>query len=486
MSRQHKIAILKYTTKNFWMLLIPLVRGLAAVRFDVYRWFQGAYWDLIVIMLMIGFAVLRWYFVRFEVGEKGIFISHGILIRNEFTVPYPAVACASATRSLWLRPIRAVTVALDSDSHSTLGHGKKADVELIIKLTDYTKIYNNMPNKSTNTKITYKASKANLIFFSLVFSSTLSGVIFLGTFFIQGSRIVGNQLEEQFMNAVSGVTEFMQKIISGVTPAAVALTLIFALGWGFSFISNLLRHINFRIQRCGNDITVRNGFFSKWKYYVNISKVNCADLRQNLLMKICRVMSVHVSCTGYGKSKNEIPVFVPITTKKRVMSSMQMMLPSFTLSNISLKTKPSYILPFLWGPLIAAVGLPIGAVAAARFFPAWSGIIKFLLIMGEIPALYLIAVKITAKFTTGIGFGNDTVTLKYCAFSQFHTVIVPKSRIAYVKLTRTVFQRFNGTCDVWVYSRGERASKHRIRGIDVKKAEELFGNFEDGQGCQKS
>ncbi|MBD5144502.1 MAG: PH domain-containing protein [Ruminococcus sp.] len=476
MSRQHKIAILKYTTKNFWMLLIPLVRGLIAVNFDFYHWLQGAYWDLIVILLMIGFAVLRWYFVRFEVGEKGIFISHGVFLRNEFTIPYSAVACASAARSMWLRPIRAVTVALDSDSHSTLEQGKKADAELIMKLTDYTKIYNNIPSSLTNAKFSYRASKADLVFFSLVFSSTLSGVIFLGTLFIQGSRIVGNQLEEQFLNAVSGVTEFMQKIISGVTPAAVALTLIFALGWGFSFVSNLLRHINFRIQRCGNDITVRNGFFSKWKYYVNISKVNCADLRQNLLMKICRVMSVHVSCTGYGKSKNEIPVFVPVTTKKRVMSTMQMMLPSFTLSNISLKPKPSYILPFLWGPLLSAVLLPVGAVTAARFFPAWSGIVKFLLIMGEIPSLYLIAVKITAKFTTGIGFGSDTITLKYCKFSQFHTVIVPKSRIAYVRLSRTIFQRFNGTCDVWVYSRGERASKHRIRGIDAKKAEEFFGN----------
>ena len=476
MSRQHKIAILKYTTKNFWMLLIPLVRGLVAVRFDFYRWLSGAYWDLIVVLLMIGFAVLRWYFVKFEVREKEIFVSHGVLLRNEFTVPYPAVACASATRSIWMRPIRAVTVALDSDSHSTLENGKKADVELIVKLSDYTKIYNNIPNRPDNAKITYKASKANLVFFSLVFSSTLSGIIFLGTFFIQGSRIVGNQLEEQFMNAVSGVTEFMQKIISGVTPAAVALTLIIALGWGFSFVSNLLRHINFRIQRCGNDITVRNGFFSKWKYYINITKVNCADLRQNLLMKICRVMSVHVSCTGYGKSRNEIPVFVPITTKKRVMSSMRMMLPHFALNDISLKSKPSYILPFIGGPLIAAMALPAGAVAAARLFPVWSGIIKFLLIMGEIPALYLVAVKITAKFTTGIGFGSDTMTLKYCSFSQFHTVIVPKSRIAYVKLTRTIFQRFNGTCDVWVYSRGERASKHRVRGIDVKKAEELFGN----------
>lgn len=476
MSRQHKVAILKYTTKNFWMLLIPLVRGLVAMNFDFYHWLQGAYWDLIVILLMIGFAVLRWYFIRFEVGENGIFISHGVFLRNEFTIPYSAVACASAARSIWLRPIRAVTVALDSDSHSTLGQGKKADAELIMKLTDYTKIYNNIPNSLTNAKISYRASKADLVFFSLVFSSTLSGIIFLGTLFIQGSRIVGDQLEQQFLNAVSDVTEFMQRIISGVTPAAVALTLIFALGWGFSFVSNLLRHINFRIQRCGNDITVRNGFFSKWRYYVNISKVNCADLRQNLLMKICRVMSVHVSCTGYGKSKNEIPVFVPITTKKRVMSTMQMMLPSFTLSNISLKPKPFYILPFLWGPLLSAVLLPVGAVAAARFFPAWSGIVKFLLIMGEIPSLYLIAVKITAKFTTGIGFGSDTITLKYCTFSQFHTVIVPKSRIAYVRLSRTIFQRFNGTCDVWVYSRGERASKHRICGIDVKKAEEFFGN----------
>ncbi|MDE6746108.1 MAG: PH domain-containing protein [Oscillospiraceae bacterium] len=481
MSRQHKIAILKYTTKNFWMLLIPLVRGLAAMNFDLYHWLQGAYWDLIVILLMIGFAVLRWYFIRFEVEENGIFISHGVLLRNEFTIPYSAVACASAARSLWLRPIRAVTVALDSDSHSALGQGKKADAELIMKLTDYTKIYNNIPNSSTNAKFSYRASKADLVFFSLVFSSTLSGVIFLGTLFIQGSRIVGNQLEEQFLNAVSDVTEFMQKIVSGVTPAAVALTLIFALGWGFSFASNLLRHINFRIQRCGNDITVRNGFFSKWRYYVNISKVNCADLRQNLLMKICRVMSVHVSCTGYGKSRNEIPVFVPITTKKRVMSTMQMMLPSFTLSNISLKPKPFYIMPFLWGPLLSAVLLPVGAVAAARFFPAWSGIVKFLLIMGEIPSLHLIAVKIMAKFTTGIGFGNDTITLKYCTFSQFHTVIVPKSRIAYVRLSRTIFQRFNGTCDVWVYSRGERASKHRIRGIDVKKAEEFFGNKNDSE-----
>ena len=75
MNRQHKIAILKYTTKNFWLLLIPLVRGLIAMGFDFYNWLQGAYLDIIVILLIIGLAVLRWRYIRYEVREEGIFLN---------------------------------------------------------------------------------------------------------------------------------------------------------------------------------------------------------------------------------------------------------------------------------------------------------------------------------------------------------------------------------------------------------------------------
>lgn len=477
MSRQHKIAILKYTTKNFWLLLIPLVRGLIAVGFDFYNWFQGAYLDIIAITLMVGMAVARWYFITFEIGDEGIYVNSGVFVRKKFMLPYSAVSCASAKRSMWLRPIKAVTFSIDSDSMPMTGKRSGVDLELALKLNDYTKIYNKIPSESTNAKITYRASKSNLIFFSFVFSSTLSGVIFIGTFFIQGSKILGNKLEENFFNAVSGVTAVMQKIIDGVTPVSVALTLVIALGWGISFISNLLRHINFRIQRCGGNIIVKNGFFSKWKYYINISRVNCADLRQNLLMKICRVMSVHVSCTGYGKSRNEIPVFVPVTTGRRVMSTMEMTLPNFTPCNISARPKPTYILAYIWAPLTAVLAIPAAAVAAVYFLPLWKSIIKFLLIMAEIPAIYLLLVKFTAKFTSGIGVSDNSVTLKYCTGSQFHTVIIPKSRVAYVRLSRSIFQRFSGCCDVWVYSRGERAARHRVRGIRFDDAEKIVQNF---------
>lgn len=470
LKHQHKIAILKYTTANFWLLLIPLVRGLIAMRFDFYRWLRGAYLDIIVILAIIGIAVIRWLFDRYDIQEEGIFISSGVFIRNEFLLPYKALACATSKRALWFRPIKAVTLSLDSDSHSAKSKRGKADVQLIMPLNDYTEIYNKMPDESTKTRISYYASKYNLIFFSLVFSSTLSGVIFLGTLFIQGGRIVGNELEEMFINAVSDVTNVVQTIVKGVTPFSVALTLVIAASWGFSFFSNLLRHINFMVQRCGKNIFVENGFFSRWKYFINYSRINYADLRQNLLMKICRVMSVHVSCTGYGKDKNEIPVFVPITTRNRVIGSMQMILPNFTISNNSMRPKKGYILPFIMPPIIMILSFPAAAYFAMRLFPAWDSVIKFLLVMGEIPSVYLLIVKTVAKFTTGIGSGEETVTLRYCAFYQFHTVIVPKNKIVYVRLTQTIFQRFNKSCDVKIYTRGERASKHRIRGIPLEEA----------------
>ncbi len=189
-------------------------------------------------------------------------------------------------------------------------------------------------------------------------------------------------------------------------------------------------------------------------------------------------MSVHVSCTGYGKNKNEIPVFVPITTRDRVIGSMRLILPNFTVSSISLKPQKYYIFPFIMAPLIFTAALPVAAYWAMKIYPAWDSIIKFLLIMGEIPSVYLLIVKITAKFSTGIGLDEETITIKYCKLFQFHTVIVPKNKIVYIKLTQTIFQRFNKTCDIWIYTRGERAARHRARGIDIAAAEDFAGRYE--------
>ncbi len=478
MKRQHKIAILKYTTGNFWLLLIPLVRGLVSACFNFYHWIRGAYLDIIVILFMFGLAYFRWYFVQFEISEKVIYVRKGCVIKTEFRLPYSVISCATCCKSFLFRPIKAVKITLDSDSIPAAKKKNSADLSLIISEIDYQYIYNNIPTESTSMKVSYCASKKDLIIFSLLFSSALSGIIFMGTLFIQGSRLVGERLEQKIFSAVNDVTEAVKIFAKEATDFSVALTIIIAAGWLLSFVTNLLRHIRFQITRREKNITVENGYFSRWKYYVNSSKINYADLRQNLLMKISKIMSVHVSCTGYGKSKNEIPVFVPISTRRRVMSTMEMMLPEFTLSNISLKPKRTYILAYIWLPLVLTVGVPIAAAVTCRIFPEWTGAVKFAAVMLEILSVYLLAVKISAKLSSGIGVGSETLTVKYCRAYQFHTVIVPKRRIAYIKIRRTLFQRVSGCCDVVIYTRGERAARHRVRGILIDEAEELAVKYD--------
>lgn len=477
MRHQHKIAVLKYIKGNFWLLLFPLIRGLVSMKFDFYHWIKGEYLDIIVISFIFGLAYLRWYFIRFEIAEKEIHVKKGVLFRSSFSLPFAAISCAACCSPFMFRPLKAVKIFLDSDSHPMSKRRNEADVALIVSEIDYLQLFNKFPTQPTSLKVGYQASRKDLIVFSLLFSSTISGIIFIGTFFIQGSRLVGERLEQEFFSAVNNVTEAVKNVADEVTPFSVALTMIVGGGWLLSFLINLLRHIRFEIHRRGENIVVENGYFSRWKYYVNSSRINYADLRQNLLMKAAKIMSVHVSCTGYGKGRNEIPVFVPVTTRRRVISTMKMMLPDFTLSNITLKPKRTYIIAYIWLPLVLTVGVPFGAIVAARFFPEWSGAIKFLAAMLEIPSVYLLAVKIAAKLGTGIGEGAETLTVRYCRAYQFHTVIVPKVRVAYIKIRRTPFQRVSGCCDVVVYTRGERVQGHRVRGIGFAEAEFFAANY---------
>ncbi len=477
MKRQHKIAILKYTKGNFWLLLIPLIRGLVSMKFDFYHWIKGAYLDIIVILFIFALAYIRWYFVTYEVKEKEIYVRNGVLFRGEFSLPFSVVSCATCCQKLLMRPIKAVKISLDSDSHSVPKKHSDADVTLIVSDTDYLQIFNKLPSQSTKMKLAYQVSKKDLVIFSLLFSSTLSGIIFMGTFFIQGSRLVGERLEQEIFSAVNNVTEAVKIVAEEATPFSVALTMVIGAGWLLSFLTNLFRHIRFAIHRRGENIVVENGYFSHWKYYVNYSRINYADLRQNLLMKFAKIMSVHVSCTGYGKSKNEIPVFVPVTTRRRVMSTMEMMLPDFTQSNITLKPKRTYILAYIWLPLVLTAAVPAAAIWADSIFPDWTGAIKFLAAMLEIPSVYLLAVKIAAKLSTGIGTGDETLTVRYCRAYQFHTVIVPKARVAYIKIRRTPFQQVGGLCDVVIYTRGERVQGHKVRGVRLSEAEFFAANY---------
>ncbi|MBR0142343.1 MAG: hypothetical protein IJM19_08880, partial [Ruminococcus sp.] len=59
MFREHPIKILKYSMKNIWLLIFPLLRGINVLQFNVYalyEWVGGAWFDLTVIGAIILFG----------------------------------------------------------------------------------------------------------------------------------------------------------------------------------------------------------------------------------------------------------------------------------------------------------------------------------------------------------------------------------------------------------------------------------------------
>lgn len=464
--RQHGVKILLYTTKNFWLLLIPLIRGLAALRFDFYSWLAGAWLDVLVLLAMLGFAIARWYCSSFEIKQSGLLCRSGIIIKREFTVPYDRISAVTAEHTIWLRPFRAANIYLDTDT----GLMNKADISLTVHARDSKEILGMLPNERT-AAVSYRPSRINLIMFSLFFSSTISGVVFISTLLIQSGKLVGRELEEYFIESFSNVAG---KLAIGLPPLAVGISALIIFGWLISFLGNTLRHFDFRIVRRGSGMHIETGILNLRRYYINGRKINYADLRQSLTAKLFRVCSVHVSCSGYGKAKNEIPVFVPITTGREAFSTLELLLPRYDFPRVTVLPPSRVIFSYLWLPTVMIFGFLLIAFVAVVLFPWLSGIIVFAAIMAEIPSVWLLIVKLTAFYTTGIGAHGDTLSLKYCYGYAFHTVFVHRERIAKIVFSRSIFQIVPKTCTVRIYTNLEHTKCHLVRNLPLTEALRLF------------
>lgn len=522
---QHPIKILTLMRRNFWLLLLPLVRGLIALQFDFYSWLSGAWMDLLVLIFIIGMAWIRWYSLWYQMESDRISCRQGVIVRQNFCLPFHKLSAVSIEHKFYLRPVHAANLYLDTNG----GLAAAVDLQMTISQEDCTELYNaldkyfarnpsknrpkqklyqenhlpdieknsspaskdaanlsrqlsapqiivasetssdSLPPRSTPIRATVEIGFRQLVFFSFVFSDTLSGIIFLSTFFIQTSDILGEYLQVYLQNAVHTVEILLERVIQGLPPTAIGFSLLLFGGWLFSFIGALLRYAYFQITRNHKHIVIETGIFTKRRYEINAAKIHYADLRQNLMMKFFRVMSVHVSCTGYGKNKNEIPVFIPISTQKHILFSLQLLLPGFTLSPRALKPKWKLFFRHIWLPLVllAATAL-IGLILYTLFpQPQLQTLILFCCVMAGLPSIWLLFAKITAFFSTGLSYSEEKICLFYSFLFHFHTVLVPRDHIAKIRIRQSVFQLFTSSCDLRIYTTNEFSKCHRIIGLPL-------------------
>lgn len=70
-------------------------------------------------------------------------------------------------------------------------------------------------------------------------------------------------------------------------------------------------------MRFGSEfISVHTGIITRRRYHLRDTAIIFPDLRQNLVMKIFGMVSLHIRCPGYGSRRDTLPVLIPLCAKK--------------------------------------------------------------------------------------------------------------------------------------------------------------------------
>lgn len=117
MYHEHPLKIIKNAAKNIWLLVFPLLRGIRTFTLDFnafYTWIKGAWFDILVILFILGFGYFRWLFTWFRFEKNNVCIISGIFVNKEIIIPYKNISAVTAEHSFFLRPFKAAKVSVDT------------------------------------------------------------------------------------------------------------------------------------------------------------------------------------------------------------------------------------------------------------------------------------------------------------------------------------------------------------------------------------
>ncbi len=471
--RQHPIRLLSYTTRYFWLLIIPLARSFYSLsfEFDALRvWLRGAWLDLLVLAAIICFAWIRWLSVWFSFDSEKIVLRRGIYLMTEDTVYYSNITTLSIKQSIIYRMLGASTVYIATNA----GNFDAADVTITMRKSDADRLYE-AAKGSRQRSLNYSISpnKLRLLLFSLLFSSTLSGVLIIIALLLETGEIFDREIEARLL--LDTLTEAVNRFARYVPPAISAIIIVLAGGWALSFGSNLISFWGFVLTKCTDSLYVKSGILAKNRHILLRDRINFIDLKQSFTSKVFNVSSLHANCSGYGSTgRNELSVILPITTRKEINGALKEVFPDYPRPRIELKSNPrSYPGFFIW-PLVLALIPAAGFVASYYLLPSWYQVAYPAVAITVIPAIWLAMCKTLSMFITGLGFNEGYLTLRYSRLYTFHTVVIPRDRITKIRIRQSPFQRIGGSCSVSVYTSSDAKTRHYIYGLRLDRTLAFF------------
>ena len=476
-AQQHPIKLLSYTTRYFWLLIIPIVRSLYSLSLDANAfktWLKGTWFDLIVVAAILVFAWLRLVSVTFTFDHEKIIVRRGIFVAAQDVVWYKEISTLSIKQGFLYRLVGASTVYIGTNA----GIFDKADITLVMKRSDADRLYASVKGsraKSLNYSIS--TNRLKLLIFSILSSSTLLGVIVALAFIVETWQVFDREVEARII--LDTLSEFADRLSVIVPPIAAGISIIIAGSWLISFITNVFYFWGYVLTKCSDSLYLKSGLLSRNRHIIKLDRINYIDLKQSFLARMLRISSLHCQCSGYGSTgRSELSVVMPITSSREISGAISEVFPDYPSPRIELKPAPRSFMGFYFWPALLCV-IPLAAYALINaMLPTWSSVAQTAMIIAEIPIVWLAVVKTLSVFTTGIGMSEGHIIMRYSKRYTFHTVIAPKDRITKVVLRQSAMQHISGNCTAIIYTSSDSKTRHHIYGLKLDRALSFFDRDE--------
>ncbi len=478
MYHEHPIKILRYSIKNLWLLIFPLLRTIQMFPFSpkaLADWFLGAWFDVLIFLLILGVAALRWYCCRFDYSKNSIRYESGVLLRQCNCIPCDKITAATETDSYFLRPLKLIFLQINTGSSAL----PLTEVRLWLRQKDLEQMYREIPilRPSSAPHKPHRPGFWLTLLFSFLFSSSLSGTIYIIAFFFQAGSVARDLLQQfPIMQTLDEINNAAIRTFNAIPGVIVTLCIFLAVCWMISFLANLLRYGRFQARAGTPFLSIHMGILIRRRTHLRPMAIHYVIGRQNLMMKLFGVQSLHLSCPGYGNGRKALPVLIPVVTKKRSPLPISVFLP-----DVSDKEPPKIIRGrilaiwnFVWIP-VTLIGVILGGmIMTASLLPEIQRLIFFSAVILLIPAVWLLLIRLISIPAEYVEYNQRQIHLHYSSGFSFYTIAAPMRHVIGIKICKTPFSRKNDICNMMITLSGHRKRTHRITGISLIQAEELL------------
>lgn len=426
-----------------FLLVFPILRGII---YGGKAFLTGAYYDFLILLALIGLSIIKWHRSSYTVSSQLTTFHSSFILQKKIRINNSSIALAKLRRPFWMRPFRACTVELYTDSKM-----KKPEFSVQMSYFEAQRfVCVAMPYERKGRS--YKANGMHRLLMPFLAANCIAGVIACYIGIANSKKILGTSfLEDAFVERLLETIN----IVGTVAPPiiAFAISLVF-LGFAVSMLVNIERTFGFSVRRRGSVTTLNMGLVSKNLFYFNTDAINAIDTKRSISGIVFRNYPIYCSISGFD-SADSPPIMIVsdksgTAIQETLFSEFSFMLPQIVPNK---KTMRSYIV----FPLIASTVFAVLALTLLRYYTA------LFVSAGILCGIFLwwTAMRIYAQGKVGFSVNNGNLSVYHMKKFAVHNAAIPLDRIDYVTVRRLPHQYISKTCHIIIKTRGH-AKKRSI------------------------